>query len=107
MTWHAGVNQKVRFDETIRELEPFACNSLFHTHSETPMNVNPKAPVLTRDEILINAPLSVVWKTQTDISAWPRWRPQVPMACFDGNLAVGSVFHWEEGGCKTQSKEAM
>jgi len=35
------------------------------------MNVNPKAPVLTRDEILINAPLSVVWKTQTDISAWP------------------------------------
>jgi len=33
------------------------------------MNVNPKAPVLTRDEILINAPLSVVWKTQTD--TWP------------------------------------
>ena len=67
------------------------------------MNVNPKAPVLTRDEILINPPLSVVWKTQTDISAWPRWRPQVPVACFDGNLAVGSVFHWKEGGLKIAS----
>jgi uncharacterized protein YndB with AHSA1/START domain len=65
------------------------------------MNVNPKAPVLTRHEILINAPLNVVWKTQTDISAWPRWRPQVPVA--SGNLDVGSVFHWEEGGLKIAS----
>lgn len=44
------------------------------------MDINPTAPVLTRDEILIDAPLDVVWKTQTDIAEWPRWRPQVPVA---------------------------
>jgi hypothetical protein len=57
------------------------------------MDINSNAPVLTRDEILIDAPLSVVWQVQTNISAWPRWRPQVPTARFDGNLQVGSVFY--------------
>jgi uncharacterized protein YndB with AHSA1/START domain len=67
------------------------------------LDVNPTAPVVTRDEILIDAPLDVVWKTQTDITAWPRWRPEVSAARFDGNLAVGSVFHWEEGGLQITS----
>jgi hypothetical protein len=67
------------------------------------MDINSNAPVLTRDEILICAPLSVVWQMQTNISAWPRWRPQVPTARFDGNLQVGSVFYWEEGGLQIES----
>src|SRR5260370_31666281 len=62
------------------------------------MDLNPTAPVITRDEIVIDAPIEVVWRTQTDIAAWPRWGSEVPVAPFDGNLAVGSVFHWEEGG---------
>jgi len=37
------------------------------------MNVNPTAPVLTRDEIVIDTPLNVVWKTQTDIAAIRAW----------------------------------
>jgi uncharacterized protein YndB with AHSA1/START domain len=67
------------------------------------MDINPTAPVLTRDEILIDAPLAVVWRMQTDIAAWPRWRPQVSTAHFEGDLAVGSVFHWEEGGLEITS----
>jgi uncharacterized protein YndB with AHSA1/START domain len=67
------------------------------------MDVDSNAPVLTRDEILIDAPIEVVWKTQTDIAAWPRWRPEVPAARFEGDLAVGSVFHWEEGGLQIAS----
>jgi uncharacterized protein YndB with AHSA1/START domain len=67
------------------------------------MEINPNAPVLTRDEILINAPLNVVWQVQTNINAWPRWLPQVPTARFDGNLQVGSVFYWEEGGMQIES----
>jgi polyketide cyclase/dehydrase/lipid transport protein len=62
------------------------------------MDVNPNAPVLTRDEIFVDAPLDVVWTTQTHIAAWPRWRPEVRAASFDGDLAVGSVLYWEEGG---------
>ena len=62
------------------------------------MDVNPSAPVITRDEILIAAPLDVVWNTQLDVAAWPRWRPQVPAARVESALGVGSVFYWEEGG---------
>jgi hypothetical protein len=29
------------------------------------MDINPDAPVLTRDEVLIDAPLSDVWQIQT------------------------------------------
>ena len=67
------------------------------------MNVDPTAPVITRDEIFIDAPVDVVWRTQTDIVAWPRWRPEVAAARFEGDLAIGSVFHWEEGGLQIAS----
>jgi uncharacterized protein YndB with AHSA1/START domain len=67
------------------------------------MDINLDAPVLTRDEILIDAPLSVIWQIHTNISAWPRWLPLVPNARLDGNLEVGSVFHWEEGGMQIES----
>ena len=67
------------------------------------MDINSTAPVITRDEILIDASLDVVWKLQTDIGAWPRWRPQVPTARFDGDLQVGSLFRWEEGGLQIES----
>lgn len=67
------------------------------------MEVNSTAPVFARAHILIDAPLDVVWKLQTEVSAWPRWRPQVSAARFDGDLTVGSVFHWEEGGLQIAS----
>ena len=67
------------------------------------MNINSNAPVISRDEILIDAALSVIWNIQTNINAWPRWRPQVPMAHIDGKLEVGSVFRWEEGGLQIES----
>ena len=66
-------------------------------HAKGHKDINSAAPVITRDEIIIDAPLDVVWKTQTAISGWPRWRPQVASARFQGHLTVGSVFHWEEG----------
>ena len=67
------------------------------------MDIDSTAPVVTRDEILVRAPLDAVWRAQTDISAWPQWRPEVREARFDGELAVGSVFHWEEGGPRITS----
>jgi len=67
------------------------------------MDIDATAPVITRDEILIDAPLEVVWRLQTDISAWPTWRPEVRTARLDGSLNVGSVFHWEEGGLQIAS----
>ena len=62
------------------------------------MDINTAAPVITRDEILIRAPIQTVWDIQTDVAAWPSWQPDVDGAQADGPLAVGSVFRWQTGG---------
>ncbi len=35
------------------------------------MDINAAAPVITRDEILIAAPVQTIWDIQTDVAAWP------------------------------------
>lgn len=48
------------------------------------MEIDANAPVITRDETLIDAPAEVIWNLQTDIAAWPRWQPEVDAAQLDG-----------------------
>ena len=62
------------------------------------MEINTTAPVVTRDEILIRAPIQTIWDIQTDIAAWPSWQPDVDGAQVDGPLAVGSTFRWQTSG---------
>jgi uncharacterized protein YndB with AHSA1/START domain len=62
------------------------------------MEINTAAPVITRDEIPIHAPIDTVWRIQTDVNAWPSWQPDVDRAQADGPLAVGSVFRWQTAG---------
>jgi uncharacterized protein YndB with AHSA1/START domain len=62
------------------------------------MEINAEAPVITRDEIAISAPIQTIWEIQTDVSAWPSWQPDVDTARADGSLEAGSVFHWQTGG---------
>lgn len=70
------------------------------------MDINPAAPVITRDEILIRAPIESIWDIQTDVSAWPSWQPDVDRAQADGPLEVGSVFRWETAGLDITSTVA-
>jgi uncharacterized protein YndB with AHSA1/START domain len=62
------------------------------------MDINADAPVITRDEILIHAPIQIVWDLQTDVPGWPSWQPDVDGAVADGPLAPGSVFRWQTAG---------
>lgn len=62
------------------------------------MEINPSAPVITRDEIVIHAPIETVWDIQTDVAEWPSWQPDVDGADADRELEVGSVFRWQTGG---------
>ena len=62
------------------------------------MDIDRNAPVITRDEILIAAPLETIWNVQTNIPSWPTWQPEVDAASMDGPLAVGTVFHWQTSG---------
>jgi uncharacterized protein YndB with AHSA1/START domain len=62
------------------------------------MDINEDAPVITRDEIVINAPIETIWSIQTNINGWPSWQPDVDGADADGPLEVGSVFCWQTAG---------
>ena len=59
------------------------------------MDINENAPVITRDEILIDAPLERVWGLHTDISSWSEWLPDIDASTIEGPLAVGTVFRWQ------------
>ena len=39
--------------------------------SSTPIGIDENAPVITRDSIMIKAPLPTVWAVHTDIASWP------------------------------------
>lgn len=80
-----------------------ALSSAGSTHAEVPVGIDLSAPVISRQHIDIDAPLSKVWAIQTNISAWPTWRPTVKAAHHDGELSVGSAFPWEEGGLQIVS----
>jgi uncharacterized protein YndB with AHSA1/START domain len=67
------------------------------------MDINPDAPVITRDEILISAPIETIWDIQPDVANWPEWQPDVDSARGDGPLAVGSVFRWQTAGLDISS----
>ncbi|GAA3998279.1 SRPBCC family protein [Streptomyces sp. NBC_01352] len=58
------------------------------------------APVITRDDIVIHAPLDRIWQIQTDVEAWPAWQPDVTEVTKEtpGPLRAGSVFRWSVHG---------
>ena len=56
------------------------------------LHIEADAPVVSRADIVILAPLEVIWNIQTDITSWPEWRPSVVAARLDGPLHTGSDF---------------
>ena len=62
------------------------------------MDVNEDAPVITRDEIVVRAPIETIWEIQTNVDEWPSWQPDVDGAESEGPLEVGSVFRWQTAG---------
>ncbi|MGQ5639143.1 MULTISPECIES: SRPBCC family protein [unclassified Streptomyces] len=64
------------------------------------VHIDESAPVITRDSILIHAPLHTIWQVQTDVVNWPSWQPKVDVVVKDtpGRLRPGSVFRWSTEG---------
>ena len=67
------------------------------------MEINPRAPLVARKEIFIQASPEAVWKIQTDIGAWKEWQPDISKSQIDGELVPGSVFRWTSGGIAVTS----
>jgi hypothetical protein len=62
------------------------------------MEINSNAPVISRHEITISAPLESVWLVHTEIDSWPQWNPDIAKTHLIGPIAVGTVFRWETAG---------
>lgn len=58
--------------------------------------VDPTAQIRHRTDTVIKAPLSTIWKLQTDVERWPTWQaPVLTMKRLDpGPLRKGSRFRW-------------
>ncbi|MFF7641903.1 SRPBCC family protein [Streptomyces canus] len=58
--------------------------------------VDAGAGIRYESDVVIKAPLSTVWKLQTDVEHWPAWQPPVLTAerLDPGRLAKGSRFRW-------------
>jgi uncharacterized protein YndB with AHSA1/START domain len=67
------------------------------------MHIDENAPVISRAEILIDAPLDIIWSLHTDISSWSEWLPDIDASTIEGPLAVGTVFHWQTYGLSIES----
>ncbi|MEV1178774.1 SRPBCC family protein [Nonomuraea sp. NPDC049784] len=58
--------------------------------------VDTTALVRYRTSVVIDAPLSTIWKLQTDVEGWPSWQPPVTTIkrLDPGTLRKGSRFRW-------------
>ena len=72
----------------------------FGSGGPAPVGIDEKAPVISRDDIVIDAPLDRVWRIQTDVENWPAWQPGVSSSVkrTPGPLRPGSSWVWSTEG---------
>jgi hypothetical protein len=70
------------------------------------MNIeaDPTASCYSKEEILINSPIEVVFKIISDIKNWPSWQSSVTLTEITGPVQVGAEFKWKAGGLNINSK---
>jgi uncharacterized protein YndB with AHSA1/START domain len=66
-------------------------------HANT-VDIDDGAPVVSREELFIDAPAEAVWNLHTDVNAWPAWRSDVDSAQLTDPFGIGSSFRWQTAG---------
>lgn len=66
--------------------------------------VNEKAPVISKNQIEIEAPVEAVWETLTRINDWPSWQESVTETQVYGEIKQGTRFDWKAGGLSFKSE---
>ena len=56
------------------------------------MDIDLNAPVISRHNTTIDAPLETVWALHTDVPAWPTWQTDITSAVLDTPFAPGATF---------------
>ncbi|NHC45337.1 SRPBCC family protein [Motilibacter aurantiacus] len=67
-----------------------------HGDSTADVGIDDAAPVITRDSIVVGAPLALVWDVHTDLLSWTEWQPGVGglELLTEGPLRPGTSFRW-------------
>lgn len=68
--------------------------------------INQKAPVIDKQEIIIHAPIELVWETLADIGGWPEWYTGVSIKKQPEKYEVGRYFVWKQNGARIKSRLA-
>lgn len=68
------------------------------------IDINKNAPVWSRNQTTINAPVDKVWDVLTAIDQWPSWQKSVTEARLEGDLVEGTTFKWKAGGLSFTSR---
>ncbi len=66
-------------------------------------NIHENAPVVTKLQIVIDAPIDSVWKVFANVNRWPQWQKEIPGSKMDGSFKEGTSFDWKTHGLTIRS----
>lgn len=65
--------------------------------------INTDAPVITRQQIVIHAPVETVWQVFSNVNNWPEWQKEIPVSKIDSTFSEGASFNWKSNGLTIRS----
>jgi hypothetical protein len=68
-----------------------------------PTQIDGDAPVLARHEILVQAPIDVLWELHIGVNDWPAWQKDITTANLAGPFEPGAFFEWTSAGFTVNS----
>ena len=67
--------------------------------TEAPDQIDQHAPVIARQDILVNAPLERLWDIHTTVRGWRAWQSEITtLQSSAERLAAGVTFDWSTSG---------
>ena len=75
------------------------CAELSSSYTSSDM-INKKAPVITYQEMDINASPEKVYQIMSDINHWSKWHKDVEDVHLNRRFSIGSSFDWKSGGLR-------
>lgn len=68
------------------------------SHYKVSKAIYADAPVITRKNIVINAPVEKVWKIFCDVDNWDAWQKEIVSPAINGAFKAGTTFNWKSNG---------
>lgn len=65
--------------------------------------IHTDAPVITKLQIVIEAPVETVWKVFSDVDNWSQWQKEIPGSKINGPFQAGTSFDWKTHGLTIRS----